>query len=171
MTSLHADFLRTAATFEEFLPVALIKSATWLHFVHEMAVLIFQSPQNSYMVLAEMHPAQWVTLHKIRPTFFIFRDMRYFAILFREVQFIIHAHTIFFWVATHLCMVGRAWKVQWPKHLMSRPCTCEKRSFSTVFLYVIMWPRCEATFHKQVKNLNVYLSSVWKMSLVKSTCM
>ena len=96
VTCIH--FRRTAVqrgtTFEEFLPV-FISPATWLHFVHEIAVPTSQSPQHSwrvyYEVLAKTRSAQWVTLLNIgrnasctvdawlcitsRPTFFIQGDL------------------------------------------------------------------------------------------------
>ena len=41
------------------------RPATWLHFVYEIAVPIFWSPQRSWwgMVLAKTRPAQWMTSH------------------------------------------------------------------------------------------------------------
>ena len=49
----------------QLLPTIWLRPATWLHFVHEIAVPISWSPQPSWwgLVLAETHPAQWVTLH------------------------------------------------------------------------------------------------------------
>ena len=66
------DFERKAAArrddaSEELLPTFWIRPATWLHFIHEIAVPISSSPQCSWwgLVLAETRPAQWVTLHNI----------------------------------------------------------------------------------------------------------
>ena len=44
-----------------------IRSVTWLHSVHDIAVPISLSPQCSWwgLVLAKTCPAQWVTLHNI----------------------------------------------------------------------------------------------------------
>ena len=62
---------RTAAridgAFEKHQPTFWIRPATWLHFVHEIADPISRSPQCNWwgLVLAETHPAQWVTLFDI----------------------------------------------------------------------------------------------------------
>ena len=44
-----------------------IRPVTWLHSVHDIAVPIPRSPQCSWqgLVLAEMRPAQWVTLQHL----------------------------------------------------------------------------------------------------------
>ena len=49
--------------FEELLLTFWIRPATWLLFVHEIAVPISWSPQHSWwrLVLPKMHHAQWVT--------------------------------------------------------------------------------------------------------------
>ena len=47
--------------------ICIIRTDTWLHSVHGIAVPISRSPQCSWwhLVLAETHPAQWVTLRNI----------------------------------------------------------------------------------------------------------
>ena len=71
VTPHNDDFQRTAtqidAIFQMFPSTVLIKPATWLHFMHDIVVPISRSPQHSWwgLVLAEMCPAQWVTLHNI----------------------------------------------------------------------------------------------------------
>ena len=69
--------------FEELLLIFWKRPATWLYFVHEIAVSISWSPQCSWidLVMAETHPAQWVTLHNTK------------ALFFREM-----------WFADYLCM-------------------------------------------------------------------
>ena len=52
-----------------------IRPATWLHFVHEIAVPNSRSPQHSWFkVLAETHPAQWVICKHLGPFWFL-REM------------------------------------------------------------------------------------------------
>ena len=60
----------------ELLPAFWIKPATWLHFVHEIAVPIFWSPQCCWwaLVLAEMCTVQWATLECLYAGFFL-REM------------------------------------------------------------------------------------------------
>ena len=59
---------------EELLLTFRISPAIWLHFMHEIVVTISLSPQHSWwgLVLAEMHPAQWMTLLL---GLFFFREM------------------------------------------------------------------------------------------------
>ena len=68
----HFSHFYTAAwrddAFEELLLAFWIGPATWLHFVHDIAVPISQSLQHCSwwgLVLAETHPVQRVTLHNI----------------------------------------------------------------------------------------------------------
>ena len=51
-----------------FKELLLIRPATWLHFVHEIAVPISQSPQRNWwgLVLAKTCPVRWVTLCNIQ---------------------------------------------------------------------------------------------------------
>ena len=49
------------------IPSVRIRPATWLHFMHEMAVPISQSPQRSWwsLVLVKMQWAAWLELQRV----------------------------------------------------------------------------------------------------------